>query len=108
MNQKQKKRAAQKQKKAAKGIDTSALKLGEVHLSDIRSAQKLWSIFPHDANAVDPVMKYVGGIEALSNMILSWKWLQTIDGGLCAANISAAPSEQFTSDLATHFVEEAS
>ena len=57
-----------KQKQVEKCIDTSALKLGEVHLSDIRSAQKLWSIFPHDTSAIDPVMKYAGGVDVPENL----------------------------------------
>ena len=38
---------SQMHNKAAQGIYTSAFKLGEVHLSNIRSAQKLWFIFPY-------------------------------------------------------------
>ena len=40
---KAKNRTAQRNKKANQGIDTTAMQLGSVHLSDIRSAETLWS-----------------------------------------------------------------
>ncbi|WP_353239693.1 hypothetical protein, partial [Limnohabitans sp.] len=59
---KAKKRAAQKAKKVAAGVNPAEFTAGKVHLSDMRSAQRLWTIFPHDASTTNPVLKYNGGI----------------------------------------------
>ena len=57
-----KKRAAQKAKTIAAGVNPAEITAGKVHLSDMRSAQRLWSIFPHDMSTKEPVLKYSGGI----------------------------------------------
>ncbi|MFM7983889.1 MAG: hypothetical protein ACKPKO_31650, partial [Candidatus Fonsibacter sp.] len=36
--------------------------MGQVHVGDIRTAQKLWQLFPHDEDSQDPVLKFNGGI----------------------------------------------
>jgi hypothetical protein len=65
---KAKKRAAQKAKKIAAGVNPAEITAGKVHLSDMRSAQRLWSIFPHDLATKDLVLKYSGGIEVPESM----------------------------------------
>ena len=45
------------------GIDTTSFKLCQVHLGDIRTAQKLWEVFPHDEDTKDPILKFSGGIK---------------------------------------------
>ena len=65
---KAKTRAAQKDNKNAAGINPAEVTAGTVHLSDMRSAQRLWSIFPHDLSTKDPVLKYSGGIDVLESM----------------------------------------
>ena len=56
------KRLRQKAKKAEASINPADFKLGQVHLGDIRTAQKLWQIFPHDEDSQGPVLKFCGGI----------------------------------------------
>ena len=65
---KAKKGAAQKAKNIAAGVNPAEITAGQVHLSDMRSAQRLWSIFPHDLSTKDPVLKYSGGIEVPESM----------------------------------------
>ncbi|MFM7984288.1 MAG: hypothetical protein ACKPKO_33690, partial [Candidatus Fonsibacter sp.] len=38
------------------------------HLGDIRTAQKLWQVFPHDEDTQDPVLKFCGGIKVPDNL----------------------------------------
>ena len=49
-------------RKVEKDIDPSNFKIGQVHLGDIRTAHKLWTIFPHDITTTDLVMLYAGGL----------------------------------------------
>ncbi|MFM7979014.1 MAG: hypothetical protein ACKPKO_06820, partial [Candidatus Fonsibacter sp.] len=49
-------------KKVEANINPAYFNLGQVHLGDIRTAQKLWQIFPHDEDSQDPDMKFCGGI----------------------------------------------
>ena len=80
---KSEKRAKQKALKEASGINVTKLKLCQVHLGDIRIAQKLWEVFPHDENTTDPVHKFAGGIRE-SLMICSrpsrWSMSLITDG----------------------------
>ena len=62
------KREQQRAKKVEKDIDPSNFKIGQVHLGDIRTAHKLWTIFPHDITTTDLVMLYAGGIVVPDDM----------------------------------------
>ena len=58
----------QRAKKLEQTIDPSNFRMGQVHLGDIRRAQKLWTIFLLDTNTTDPVMKYAGGFVVPDNL----------------------------------------
>ncbi|MFM7985072.1 MAG: hypothetical protein ACKPKO_37715, partial [Candidatus Fonsibacter sp.] len=42
-------------------------------MGDIRTAQKLWQIFPHDEDTQDPVLRFCGGIKAPDNLCESFR-----------------------------------
>ena len=67
------KRARHKQEQAATSIDPQNLKLDKIHLADMRIAQKLWTIFPHDLNTTDPVLKYSWGIDVPDDLQQNFK-----------------------------------
>ena len=67
------KRMRQKAKKVEANINPADFKLGQVHLGDIRTAQKLWQIFPHDEDSRDLVLKFCGGIEVPDDLFEEFK-----------------------------------
>ena len=67
------KRLRQKAKKVDANVNPGNFKLGQVHLGDIRTAQKLWQVFPHDEDSKDPVLKFGGGIKVPDDLFATFK-----------------------------------
>ena len=44
-----------------------------MHLGDLRTAQKLWEVFPHDENTKDPILKFAGGIKVPDDLFATFK-----------------------------------
>ena len=44
-----------------------------MHLGDIRTAQKLWEVFPHDENTTDPLLKFAGGIQVPDDLFTTFQ-----------------------------------
>ena len=67
------KRLKQKTNKAAANINPGDFKLCQVHLGDIRTAQKLWQVFPRDESTKDLVPQFVGGIKVPDDLFATFK-----------------------------------
>ena len=67
------KRAPQKKEQSAAGIDPTNLKMGKIHMTDMKIAQKLRTICPHDLHTTDPVLKYSSSINVPEDLQHNFK-----------------------------------
>ena len=74
-----KKREAQRAKKLEQTRDSTNSKMGQVHIGDIRTAQKLWAMFPHATTTNDLVMQYSGGIVVPDGMEANFSMEMVLD-----------------------------
>ena len=73
------KREAQRAKKLEQTRDSTNSKMGQVHIGDIRTAQKLWAMFPHATTTNDLVMQYSGGIVVPDGMEANFSMEMVLD-----------------------------